>query len=356
MNSAANWDTLDEPVWDTIARDISSIGLKLKYILLPKSETQVYMNVCKNWDLWGPFIFCTYIAFSLNNCGDECAGYHQSNFSSIFILLWIGALIIATNYKLIVNNSLNKQQPPESVENFVKQPFPMSIFQMLCLLGYCLAIPSIGLLILQILRIFTTNTSKIFFAEKLLIISIFGFFYPIFSVLKILNRNISDEKAFLVIYPIMMFFVLLSLYSYTYVWKHCIAIKLFFFNLFAIRSSETESVETQTQTHLVFGGDKVAEVTLLANTLVCDYLDAISHWSEELPAEQDVCEDSLRITFILHSILEWNNPVHLLYDSNHQHLFPLHSRYVETQLWLVSLNPVATIIITNICNTLGFKV
>lgn len=217
-NSINTWDTLDEPIWDTVYRDVSSIGLKLKYILLPLSESDVYLNVCKNWDLWGPFVFCTYIAFSLNNCGEQCNGYHQSNFSSIFILLWIGNIIISTNYKLILSNRLKSENSLEvNIPSQSRNSFPLSIFQLLCLLGYCLAIPSIGLLILQISSILASTSSNLFFIVKILIILVFGLIYPIVSVLKILSRNLISEKYFLVTYPIFMFYLLLGLYSFTFV-------------------------------------------------------------------------------------------------------------------------------------------
>lgn len=214
----ASWDTLDEPIWDTVSRDISSIGLKLKHILMPTSEKEVYLNVCKNWDLWGPFIFCTYIAFSLNNCGEDCSGeYHKSNFSSIFVLLWLGNIAICLNYKLLLKNSLEKQGAVTSSSSNgsvqLTARYPMSIYQLLCLFGYSLAIPSIGIAILQVLSLFT-NTVQLY--EKLLVSLAFGFLYPVASILKMLSAYLTTGKTFLVVYPIILFFTVLSLYLYTF--------------------------------------------------------------------------------------------------------------------------------------------
>ena len=212
----STWDTLDEPIWDTVSRDITSMGLKLRHILMPLSDKDTYINVCKNWDLWGPFIFCTYIAFSLNNCGEDCSGYYQSNFSSIFILLWLGNIAVCLNYKLLLSNEVNKLSNITTNMNDAVQSFhlyPMSIYQLLCLIGYTLAIPSIGILLLQLLNLFASTEH---FYQRLMITFVFGFFYPVASALKMLSNYIYNGKHFLVIYPILMFFTILSLYLYTF--------------------------------------------------------------------------------------------------------------------------------------------
>ena len=221
MNSRF-WDTLDEPIWDTVYRDISSIGLKLKHILIPSSsDRDIYLNVCKNWDLWGPFIFCTYISFSLNNCGEECGDrydHHQSNFSSIFVFLWLGNLAICLNFKLLLKNSIEKMGTVTSTNSSgpvqLSSTYPMSIFQMLCLFGYSLAVPCVGLLALQLMRLFSSST---LFYERVIITTVFGFIYPAASTLKMLSTYISSGKYFLVVFPILMFYTILSLYMYTIV-------------------------------------------------------------------------------------------------------------------------------------------
>lgn len=220
MNSRL-WDTLDEPIWDTVYRDFASIGTKLKHILVPSSsDRDIYLNVCKNWDLWGPFIFCTYIAFSLNNCGEECGDrydHHQSNFSSIFVFLWLGNIAICLNFKLLLKNSVEKMSTVTTTSSggpVQSSNYPMSIFQLLCLFGYSLAIPCIGIFAMQILRIFSSST---FFYERVVISTVFGFIYPAASTLKMLSAYISSGNYFLVVYPILMFFTVLSLYLYTIV-------------------------------------------------------------------------------------------------------------------------------------------
>ena len=220
-SSATSWDTLEEPIWDTISRDISSIGLKLKFILLPMPQPNIYVNICKNWDLWGPFLFSAYIAFSLNNCGEECTGYHQSNFSSLFVLLWMGNIFISLNYKLVLSRRVeNTMDPSKQTNNFSQENskvFPMSIFQLLCLFGYCLAIPSLGILLIQIISLFSQH-SKVHFYEKFVITAVFIFIYPVVSALRMIVNNSPREKTLLVAYPVVLFFFMLSLYSFSYVY------------------------------------------------------------------------------------------------------------------------------------------
>ena len=45
-------DTLDEPILDTLMRDLRGIGLKTKHVIFPTSKSQAYRTVLKDWDLW----------------------------------------------------------------------------------------------------------------------------------------------------------------------------------------------------------------------------------------------------------------------------------------------------------------
>ncbi|XP_046914638.1 protein YIPF6 isoform X2 [Dermatophagoides farinae] len=217
----SSWDTLDEPIWDTIHRDLFNIYSKLKFVFLPVSENDIYLNVCKNWDLWGPFIFYAFIAFTTNSCNPElCTGYHQSNFSSIFVLMWIANFIISMNCKFLLKNSNFEQILETSFGDSnqlpVKRLRQMSIFQLLCLFGYSMAIPSIGILVIKISSLLF-RSSFLFFYEKILMIIIFCFIYPIMSCARMLSSNICNEKYFLFMYPICLFFFTLSLYIHTFV-------------------------------------------------------------------------------------------------------------------------------------------
>jgi len=45
-------DTLDEPISDTLSRDLRGIAVKIRHVLLPTSSASAYKSVMKDWDLW----------------------------------------------------------------------------------------------------------------------------------------------------------------------------------------------------------------------------------------------------------------------------------------------------------------
>ena len=70
----------------------------------------------RNWDLWGPFFFCLMLASILSattNADDKTL-----LFEIVFVIVWLGAAVIAVNGQLLGGT--------------------ISFFQSICLLGYCL--------------------------------------------------------------------------------------------------------------------------------------------------------------------------------------------------------------------------
>lgn len=54
-------DTLDEPIAETLLRDLRGIGEKMKHVILPTSKSLAYRSVLKDWDLWASILmhFCS---------------------------------------------------------------------------------------------------------------------------------------------------------------------------------------------------------------------------------------------------------------------------------------------------------
>ena len=50
--------TLDEPVSETIRRDLREVGAKLKLVLLPRASQHGVLDRLKEWDLWGRGFEC----------------------------------------------------------------------------------------------------------------------------------------------------------------------------------------------------------------------------------------------------------------------------------------------------------
>ena len=48
--------TLDEPVWETIKRDLVRIGANLVLVVFPFKNWDQQSAALRNWDLWGPMV------------------------------------------------------------------------------------------------------------------------------------------------------------------------------------------------------------------------------------------------------------------------------------------------------------
>ncbi|KAK4702080.1 protein YIPF6, partial [Phenoliferia sp. Uapishka_3] len=114
-------DTLDEPVTETIVslfpififmRDLRAIGTKVVQVLHPTSGNAVL----RDWDLWGPLVFCLALAVLLSM--NATAEQSLPIFTGVFVLVWVGSIVITLNAKLLGGK--------------------VSFFQSLCVLGYCL--------------------------------------------------------------------------------------------------------------------------------------------------------------------------------------------------------------------------
>jgi hypothetical protein len=107
-------NTLEEPVYQTILRELSSIGRKTSLVLIPRHSNIVEL---RDWDLWGPLFFILVLALSL---GVSATGEGESGFvfSGVFVLVTIGSIIVTINCQLLGGT--------------------LSFFQSICILGYCI--------------------------------------------------------------------------------------------------------------------------------------------------------------------------------------------------------------------------
>ena len=49
-------NTLDEPVWETVKRDLKRIGANLVLVVFPFKNWDQQSAALRNWDLWGPMV------------------------------------------------------------------------------------------------------------------------------------------------------------------------------------------------------------------------------------------------------------------------------------------------------------
>ncbi|KAL9684579.1 hypothetical protein QQ045_022020 [Rhodiola kirilowii] len=117
-------NTLTEPVWDTVKRDLSRIVSNLKLVVFPNPFREDPGKALRDWDLWGPFFFIVFLGLTLS----WSASVKKSEvFAVAFALLAAGAVILTLNVLLLGGHII--------------------FFQSLSLLGYCLFPLDIGALI-----------------------------------------------------------------------------------------------------------------------------------------------------------------------------------------------------------------
>ncbi|KAK9865633.1 hypothetical protein WJX84_005043 [Apatococcus fuscideae] len=108
-------NTLDEPVWETILRDVKRIYGNLKLVVFPFGTRDQQTTALRNWDLWGPMTFALVLSICLAVGTDE---HQQTVFSLVFGTLSVGAVVLTFNVILLGGN--------------------IGFFQAMCLLGYCI--------------------------------------------------------------------------------------------------------------------------------------------------------------------------------------------------------------------------
>ncbi|GJM92446.1 hypothetical protein PR202_ga08921 [Eleusine coracana subsp. coracana] len=122
FGSAPN--TLTEPVWDTVKRDLARIISNLKLVVFPNPYREDPGKALRDWDLWGPFFFIVFLGLTLS----WSASVKKSEvFAVAFAVLAAGAIILTLNVLLLGGHII--------------------FFQSLSLLGYCLFPLDVGALV-----------------------------------------------------------------------------------------------------------------------------------------------------------------------------------------------------------------
>ncbi|KAL3267071.1 hypothetical protein HHI36_011212 [Cryptolaemus montrouzieri] len=179
-----DFNTLDEPISETIFRDLRAVGIKFAHVLFPKEKT----TLLKEWDLWGPLILCTFMAMILQGS----SRVHDSNnggpeFAQVFVIVWIGSLIVTLNSKLLGGN--------------------ISFLQSVCVLGYCLLPTAIALIVCRVI-LMAKQTDFLFFLR--LVVSMTGFAWATYASVVFLGDSQKPGRKPLAVYPIFLFYFIIS--------------------------------------------------------------------------------------------------------------------------------------------------
>ena len=177
INSSNELGTLDEAVQTTINRDLKLIYHKLKLVINPLISKEKKYNQIRQWDLWGPLLLNLILAFTLTLNTKEKGQIT----SLIFIIFWLGGTIIYLNNQFLGVKA--------------------SIFQIFCLLGYCLFPLNIAAIIITIIN----------FNDLIRLILVGGACgWSIYSSSDYLKVITNHEQRYLVLYPCILFYLYIA--------------------------------------------------------------------------------------------------------------------------------------------------
>jgi len=171
-------NTLDEPISETIMRDLTAIGSKMVLILYPAGSSSS-KALLRDWDLWGPLVACLGLAvvLSLNAPPQQSL----SVFTGVFVIVWVGSVVVTLNARLLGGK--------------------VSLFQSLCVLGYCL------------FPLFVAASVALFirWLPIRVVLSVCGWAWSVWAAMNFFGgTRLEDGRAFLAVYPLGLFYAALA--------------------------------------------------------------------------------------------------------------------------------------------------
>ena len=176
--------TLDEPVSETILRDLRQVGEKLKVVLLPlgKDRQENVLSKLREWDLWGPLLVCLLLSSVLSVTAPNNTA--SLVFAAVFVRVWAGAAAVTLNAQLLGGT--------------------ISFFQSVCILGYCVFPLTISSMLCLIMS---------FVYKQMILKSTFvaiGFFWSTRASVVFMNNVVKEERRLLAVFPVFFFYTFIS--------------------------------------------------------------------------------------------------------------------------------------------------
>ncbi|KAJ3823139.1 hypothetical protein F5880DRAFT_1569259 [Lentinula raphanica] len=170
-------DTLDEPVSQTITRDLLSIYSKLIQVVYPRRSSG--REVLRDWDLWGPFMLCLLLGIMLSINAPQSQSLNV--FTSVIVICSLGALAVTVQAKLLGGR--------------------VSFFQGLCVLGYCVAPLDLAALISCFVRVIYVRAP----------VALLAWAWCIWASVNFLDgTKIEPQRILLAVYPLLLFYFILA--------------------------------------------------------------------------------------------------------------------------------------------------
>ncbi|XP_064182419.1 protein YIPF6 [Anguilla rostrata] len=177
------FSTLDEPVKDTILRDLKAVGQKFVHVMYPKKSSALL----RDWDLWGPLLLCVTLALMLQGGAADSKDDGGPQFAEVFVIVWFGSVVITLNSKLLGGT--------------------ISFFQSLCVLGYCILPLTVAMVVCRLVLL--GGAGAVSFAIRLIVV-VASFGWSTFASTAFLADSQPPSRKALVVYPIFLFYFVIG--------------------------------------------------------------------------------------------------------------------------------------------------
>jgi len=198
--------TLDEPVMDTIMRDVRSVGSKLKVVLLPMERSLPYggysgvsqsesidlterdkqiIESLRDWDLWGPLVVCLALAVLLSIKAP--VGQASLVFAAVFCAVWFGSAVVTVNAQLLGGT--------------------ISFFQSVCVLGYCVFPMTLAAVVVDIFKMIPFGAFSTLVEVAVLAVA---FLWSTRASAVFIGQYIVPSRRILAVFPVLFFYTFLA--------------------------------------------------------------------------------------------------------------------------------------------------
>lgn len=178
-------NTIDEPVSETILRDLRLVGRRLLMVVVPSISRREMRAELRDWDLWGPFFLCMSLAVLLSIWAHDEASIV---FSVIFVIVWVGAAVITVNGQLLGGK--------------------ISFFQSVCLLGYCIFPILLSALACVAFNSFIRPSLAVVLRFSIVVFALLWSLWASSSFMT--DARFPDGRKALALYPVLLFYLSLA--------------------------------------------------------------------------------------------------------------------------------------------------
>jgi len=198
--------TLDEPVMETIMRDVRSVGSKLKVVLLPMERSLPYggysgvsqsesidlterdkqiIESLRDWDLWGPLVVCLALAVLLSIKAP--VGQASLVFAAVFCAVWLGSAVVTVNAQLLGGT--------------------ISFFQSVCVLGYCVFPMTLAAVVVDLFKMLPLGAFSALVEVAVLFVA---FLWSTRASAVFIGQYIIPSRRILAVFPVLFFYTFLA--------------------------------------------------------------------------------------------------------------------------------------------------